>query len=746
MGQHTEEFLEQAEHRLEKARVTLPEVGQVELDIPPFFITPKLIKGEVVGWKLVNPMTEVRNIATRKGELAIKMTRGLTEKPELKMGRLPAPTLDMFSKADQRKIVIYYRRIRDGVHREYGVENKPRGRPVYLRKNAEFHGIKFDPKTKTVGNNPKKGFVPPPESPPPVMSPEVGEDRRIKWVANPFKAGSKAHARYEGFKNTKTTAEARRAGATNIDFRYSRRRGAGLRSSSSDSVSSSSSSSSDSSSSSSTLGAGILGDLANKVIKKANKVKNITNDILFGRKTVPPSVAKILNEDGDAVIESATVGRTPVQALITGIIKFVSSTPYEKLFHLFIILHTTKGDIRLEKNEVVSMAKAGLPKDAESLPVVVPAGLTVKQLVDNTEKKMGKNFLTYSAKGNNCQDFIMAMLESNDMLTPELSSFVKQNTEEIFKEPAFRKFANTVTDIAGRANVLLEGGAINYKLEAEYEDMLNSKQSERNGLKGKPNTEGDVMRLNKEIAEIQKKIHFLRQHAKEHENYPDWEHMKWGSFTKQFERYRQQYPDAKGDLETFARTIITNPKDYHKRTVKRARFYLNVLLKKKSKPSIMKGHGMPKKMGHPALQSPDANMVYHPNAHINIHGNGFPLQTPEQILGEGIEHHFKKVGRHVASTLIHRGIPLATRALATTGASALSANPLLGAVAGQAGQYGGEKLAEHIGRETGYGLKRFKKGSKEAKEYMASIRKKKMKGGMIPSPPSRLPFTAECEL
>jgi hypothetical protein len=65
-------------------------------------------------------------------------------------------------------------------------------------------------------------------------------------------------------------------------------------------------------------------------------------------------------------------------------------------------------------------------------------------------------------------------------------------------------------------------------------------------------------------------------------NYPDWEDLKWGSFTKQFQRYKQTHPHSSiSNLEDFAKSILRNPNDYHPRTLKRARFYLNVILKKK---------------------------------------------------------------------------------------------------------------------------------------------------------------------
>jgi len=187
--------------------------------------------------------------------------------------------------------------------------------------------------------------------------------------------------------------------------------------------------------------------------------KNLVGKVVYGTNELPPNVKKVLSEVGDAVITSADIGRTPVQSVITGIIKLVASTPYEKLFHLFIILHTNKGDVLLEKNERINMEKKGMPSNAESVKVPnVPTGLTVQQLVDNTVKYMGDNFIPYAAGHNNCQDFQMAILTSNNMLTPELKEFVKQDTTEIFKSPWFRKFAHTVTDVAGRANIAFQGG------------------------------------------------------------------------------------------------------------------------------------------------------------------------------------------------------------------------------------------------------------------------------------------------
>jgi hypothetical protein len=55
--------------------------------------------------------------------------------------------------------------------------------------------------------------------------------------------------------------------------------------------------------------------------------------------------------------------------------------------------------------------------------------------------------------------------------------------------------------------------------------------------------------------------------------------MKWGSFSKQLQAYNSQHK-KKLDLHSFAMMILANPDKFQERTKKRARFYINVILKK----------------------------------------------------------------------------------------------------------------------------------------------------------------------
>jgi len=202
-----------------------------------------------------------------------------------------------------------------------------------------------------------------------------------------------------------------------------------------------------------------------KSIGKAfNNATNFASTVINRREGLSPKVLDILSKKGDAVINSIKIGRTPVQAFITGVIKVVSTTPYDTLFHLFIIMDTNKGQILLEKNAVINMDISPNIPGAEYMEVPnVPQGMTISQLVDNTAAQMGQKFIPYSPSGNNCQDFIYNVLTANGMSDPTVLDFVKQDTKSIFASPTFRKFARTITNLGGSFDVLLQGGSMHHK-------------------------------------------------------------------------------------------------------------------------------------------------------------------------------------------------------------------------------------------------------------------------------------------
>jgi len=67
-------------------------------------------------------------------------------------------------------------------------------------------------------------------------------------------------------------------------------------------------------------------------------------------------------------------------------------------------------------------------------------------------------FFSYSGYDNNCQSFVLNLLNSNGILTNDLDTFIKQNTESIFaNNPTLRKLTNNITDLDGRFHEIIGG-------------------------------------------------------------------------------------------------------------------------------------------------------------------------------------------------------------------------------------------------------------------------------------------------
>jgi len=219
-------------------------------------------------------------------------------------------------------------------------------------------------------------------------------------------------------------------------------------------------------------GAGIFDDISKKLVKTAKKTsRRVVNKVQNAtvRTDYPPKIRKLLAKNGDKVIASAVINRKPVKEKLTNLLnvlsfgqfkKNIAEEPYDDLFHLSIVLNTTDGKtIMVEKNEVLNMAMTGR-KGGETYPIApFSTGKTLNEIMENTRKKMGdEKFFSYSARNNNCQDFIMSLLQANGMGDADEFKFVKQDTKQMFKGlKTLSNVADFITDIAGTADVLIKG-------------------------------------------------------------------------------------------------------------------------------------------------------------------------------------------------------------------------------------------------------------------------------------------------
>ena len=198
-----------------------------------------------------------------------------------------------------------------------------------------------------------------------------------------------------------------------------------------------------------------------EIILKLNSMDYLKRVLQF-KKTIPPNVKHALDKIGDKKIISARCGRTPVQAIVQGTLRTIANVPYDQLFHLFIELNLGESKWILEKIERIQLVKDDRSKkQGVEFTSSFPVNKTVNELFMNTQQFMGTRFLPYQSNSNNCQVFIMGVLQSNGLANEELTTFVKQDTRSIFKNnPILRKFANTLTDLGGYFNATIQGGKL----------------------------------------------------------------------------------------------------------------------------------------------------------------------------------------------------------------------------------------------------------------------------------------------
>ena len=219
----------------------------------------------------------------------------------------------------------------------------------------------------------------------------------------------------------------------------------------------------------------MLKKLTKSIKQTTKKAKEIGNKLIHGRNDLGPNVKKLLKQYGDIPIIGVTVFRhalaSPLVTAIDALSGFqfkknIENSPYDQLFHLGMQI-TLQGNIvcNLEKTEVISLNINPKPDATDEFLVVsdVPENITLNLMLEHCKEKMGSNFYTYASASNNCQDFTLASLQSNFMNSPEIIDFVKQNTLELFENTGvLNKVANTVTDLAGRFDILRRGGSLHH--------------------------------------------------------------------------------------------------------------------------------------------------------------------------------------------------------------------------------------------------------------------------------------------
>ena len=85
--------------------------------------------------------------------------------------------------------------------------------------------------------------------------------------------------------------------------------------------------------------------------KGIGQMKHYFNQFNLEEAGLPSNVKDLLSKVNDYNVESITICRNPVQSTIQGILKTLSTVPYDQLFHLFLVFNCSNGKKSIDGEE-----------------------------------------------------------------------------------------------------------------------------------------------------------------------------------------------------------------------------------------------------------------------------------------------------------------------------------------------------------------------------------------------------------
>ena len=224
-----------------------------------------------------------------------------------------------------------------------------------------------------------------------------------------------------------------------------------------------------------------------------NKGVDKIKDLFSKREGFNNVSTRTLKDFGDYEINRIQIARQPIMKILNSVIKVITlgtfdpkKYGFDQMFHLGMIITLTlpNGQIKnimIEKVDAVTISSmiSMTGDNVEYIEIPVNKKLTINQMCNNALDKVGnKTFFDYDAFKNNCQSFLMYLLENSGLLTPEAKKFIHQDVSELAKNiPQFSKtIMNKITDLGQIANKLMGKGltihAVKIKKNVPIEEAI----------------------------------------------------------------------------------------------------------------------------------------------------------------------------------------------------------------------------------------------------------------------------------
>ena len=171
---------------------------------------------------------------------------------------------------------------------------------------------------------------------------------------------------------------------------------------------------------------------------------NVIGQLIFGVYQLNPKIQKLLKIYGNIPITEIIVFRKPIQKAVRTLLNVLSfgvfeknfkNSNYDDIFHLYMIVKLNNNiHVKIEKNQRINIEKVNPESlDVDHIKISIPANLTMNILLNNARNLMKNNFFKYTASEYNCQNFIINILKSNNLLNDYYYKFIYQDAQVLFK-------------------------------------------------------------------------------------------------------------------------------------------------------------------------------------------------------------------------------------------------------------------------------------------------------------------------
>lgn len=200
-------------------------------------------------------------------------------------------------------------------------------------------------------------------------------------------------------------------------------------------------------------------------------IKSIWNRIPGVRNQAPPQVRKFLEQHNGWMVRTIDVCRVPIFGIIQKLINVLrkltlqkQNALYDKLFHLYMVVSIQSPDgksmrnVRIERNQTFEISPVKIsdldPSDGECKKVSAPSNTDIVAFIGKAVK--GPDFWRYHPISNNCQEMLIQVLRANNVLTPALETFIKQDVSDLLPK-IFGDLGQAITDKAHGFDRIVSG-------------------------------------------------------------------------------------------------------------------------------------------------------------------------------------------------------------------------------------------------------------------------------------------------